>query len=55
MIVSERFLEATANVERFRDRLMKVVVAAEHRMHNFLCTHRGQDALRELKMSFGPA
>ncbi|VDP59630.1 unnamed protein product, partial [Heligmosomoides polygyrus] len=42
VIVSERFRDAIMSVERFNDRLMKVVVAAEQRMYHFFCAYAPQ-------------
>ncbi|VDO21914.1 unnamed protein product [Heligmosomoides polygyrus] len=51
IIVSERFRDAIASVERFSDRLMKIVVAAERRMYHLFsasapqagCSKRDKD------------
>ncbi|VDO63056.1 unnamed protein product [Heligmosomoides polygyrus] len=53
VIVSERFRDAIISMERFNDRLMKVVVAAEQRMYHFYsayapqagCSERAKDEL----------
>ncbi|VDP11327.1 unnamed protein product [Heligmosomoides polygyrus] len=42
VIVSERFRDAIISVERFNDRLMKVVVAAEQRMYHFFSAYAPQ-------------
>ncbi|VDO63392.1 unnamed protein product [Heligmosomoides polygyrus] len=47
VVVSERFRDAIASVERFSDRLMKVVVAAEQRMYHFFSAYAPQTGCSE--------
>ncbi|VDP31320.1 unnamed protein product [Heligmosomoides polygyrus] len=42
MIVSERYRDAIASVERFDNRLMKIVVAAKERLYHFFSTYAPQ-------------
>ncbi|VDP11805.1 unnamed protein product [Heligmosomoides polygyrus] len=42
IIVSERFRDAIVSVERFDGRLMKIVVAAKERLHDFFSAHASQ-------------
>ncbi|VDO78489.1 unnamed protein product [Heligmosomoides polygyrus] len=47
MIVSERFCDAIASVERFDDRLMKIVVAVEERRCHFFSAYAPQTGCSE--------
>ncbi|VDP34871.1 unnamed protein product [Heligmosomoides polygyrus] len=47
MIVSERFRDAIASVERFDDRLMKIVVAVEERRCHFFSAYAPQTGCSE--------
>ncbi|VDO18766.1 unnamed protein product [Heligmosomoides polygyrus] len=42
IIVSERFRDSILSVERFDDRLMKIVVAAKERLHHFFSAYAPQ-------------
>ncbi|VDP06819.1 unnamed protein product [Heligmosomoides polygyrus] len=42
IIVSERFRDSIVGVERFDDRLIKIVVAAKERLHHFFSAHASQ-------------
>ncbi|VDO19158.1 unnamed protein product [Heligmosomoides polygyrus] len=47
IIVSERFRDAIASVERFNDRLMKVVIAAERRRYHLFSAYAPQSGCSE--------
>ncbi|VDO81668.1 unnamed protein product [Heligmosomoides polygyrus] len=47
IIVSERFRDAIASVERFNDRLMKVVIAAEWRRYHLFSAYAPQTGCSE--------
>ncbi|VDO84698.1 unnamed protein product [Heligmosomoides polygyrus] len=55
MIVSERFQDAIASVERFDDRLIKIVVAEEQRRCHFISAYALQTSCsKQTKDEFWP-
>ncbi|VDO67459.1 unnamed protein product [Heligmosomoides polygyrus] len=53
IIVYERFRDTIVSVERYDDRLMKIVVGAKERLYHFFSTYAPQTLLRTRRMSFG--